>query len=426
LSLNKLRVPYEHAAKVLVLDKSLTGVSSPSTQSPSILEAVAHVVCAGWMRRLWTLQEGALPKADSVWFQFADQAISLAFFMAQLNLILLTRTLFNFHGIFYDLDAALTYLRSFRHAEPLRLERFQSSRLHYIDMALKHRSVSRPSDEALCVATLMSVSLPEVSFVLPTSDAEAKIYQDEEAAKDAARKAKDALQVHLDAHPVGGPLMIQAQAVYTNASQSAEEAAKLADIYRKKADSDLHIARMEKLWLLLSASLSGLPAGLIFFPEARIPTPGFRWAPLTFLAIHSGPFDDNMRLHHWKGKHFGQPSPYGLLVEYPGFRLSERVYADGLPRHPWKGCTRVSNHYLLVRGPEGELYRVSADPSGVEVAETIPLPDLVLTDSYAVLMQREIHAGASLPETACMGLLVRVTTTEERKVDGSSFVGLLF
>jgi hypothetical protein len=180
---------------------------------------------------------------------------------------------------------------------------------------------------------------------------------------------------------------------------------------------------MQELWLLLSTSLSGLPGGLIFFPEARIPTPGFRWAPLTFFATHSALFDRKMRLHHWKGKQPGRPSPNGLLVEYPGFRLSERAYADGLPRHPWKGCTRVSNHYLLVRGPEGELYGVSADPSGVEVAETIPLPDLVLTGSYAVLMQREIHPGAPLPETACMGLLVRVATTEGRKVDSSSFVG---
>jgi hypothetical protein len=180
---------------------------------------------------------------------------------------------------------------------------------------------------------------------------------------------------------------------------------------------------MQELWLLLSTSLSGLPGGQIFFPEARIPTPGFRWAPLTFFATHSALFDRKMRLHHWKGKQPGRPSPNGLLVEYPGFRLSERAYADGLPRHPWKGCTRVSNHYLLVRGPEGELYGVSADPSGVEVAETIPLPDLVLTGSYAVLMQREIHPRAPLPETACMGLLVRVAATEGRKVDSSSFVG---
>jgi hypothetical protein len=290
-------------------------------------------------------------------------------------------------------------------------------------MALKHRSVSWPSDEALCVATLMSVPLPDVSFVLPTSDAEAKIYKDEEVAKDAAKKAKDALQLDLDAHPVGSPLLIQALAVYTSAAHEAKEAANLADIYRKKADSDLHIARMQELWLFPSTSLSGLPAGLIFFPEARISNPGFRWALLTFFAAHSAPFDRNMRLHHWKGKHLGRPSPYGLLVENPGFTLSERVYADGLPRHPWKGCTRVSNHSLLVRGPEGELHRVSADPNGVEVAETIPLPDLELTGSYAVLMQREIHAGAPLPETACMGLLVRVATTEEREVDDSSFVG---
>jgi hypothetical protein len=376
------------------------------------------------MCRLWTLQEGALPEADSLCFQFADQAISLAFFMAQLHLILLTQTLF--HGIVSDLEVVFTYLRYFRHAESVGLERFQTPGLQYIDMALKHRSVTFASDEALCVATLMSVSLPDVSFVLPTSDADHKIYEDEKAAKEAAKKAKDALQLQVDAHPVGSPLVIQALAVYTNAAQNAEKAAKLADIYRKKADSDLHIARMGKLWLLLSASLSGLPADLIFFPEARIPTPGLRWAPLTFLGFHRGLFDGNTRLHRWRCKQVGRPSPYGLQVEYPGFRLSERLYEDGLPRHPWEGFTRLSHHYLLVRGPEGELYRVVANPSGVEVAEKIPLPDLVLTGSYAVLMHKEIHASTLLHETACTGLLVRVATTEERKDEGSSFVGLFF
>jgi hypothetical protein len=52
-----------------------------------------------------------------------------------------------------------------------------------------------------------------------------------------AKKAEDALQLHSDADPVDSPLLIQAQAVYTNAAHEAEEAANLADIYRKKADS---------------------------------------------------------------------------------------------------------------------------------------------------------------------------------------------
>jgi hypothetical protein len=158
--------------------------------------------------------------------------------------------------------------------------------------------------------------------------------------------------------------------------------------------------------------------------KPAFPPPGFHWAPLTFLGYYGGRFDIITRLGRWKCKKVGWPSPYGLLVECPGFRLSERVYEDGLPRYQWKGFTRVLHHYLLVRGPQEELYRVVAKPSMLDIGETIPLPDLVLTGSYAVLMQNEISAGAYLEETACTGLLVRVATREEKEVAASSFVGL--
>jgi hypothetical protein len=212
-----------------------------------------------------------LLKADSLYFQFADQPISLAFFMTQLDLIFQTQS--RFHSIVSDLRGVFVEVRAFRHAKSVGLERSDIFRLHFIYMALKHRSVIFASDEALCVGTLMSVSLPDVTFVLPESDADAKIYQDEKAAKEAAEKAKDTLQLHVDTHSVGSLLVIQAQGVFTTATQNAAKAAKIADISRRKADSDLHIARMRELWLLLSTSLSGLSADLIFFREASLPTP---------------------------------------------------------------------------------------------------------------------------------------------------------
>jgi len=63
-----MRRTYESARKVLVLDSELE-VASIDT-SPE--ELLMRISCCGWMRRLWTLQEGALAK--ELFFQFKERA----------------------------------------------------------------------------------------------------------------------------------------------------------------------------------------------------------------------------------------------------------------------------------------------------------------------------------------------------------------
>jgi hypothetical protein len=57
---------------VLVLDRELEALSSPHI---SVLEQNLHILCSGWMRRLWTLQEGML--ARELFIQFRDTAVRL-------------------------------------------------------------------------------------------------------------------------------------------------------------------------------------------------------------------------------------------------------------------------------------------------------------------------------------------------------------
>ena len=57
-ALAQMRRVYEEASQVLVLDISLSLYES---QNMSPEEACARIMLSGWMRRLWTLQEGALP-----------------------------------------------------------------------------------------------------------------------------------------------------------------------------------------------------------------------------------------------------------------------------------------------------------------------------------------------------------------------------
>jgi hypothetical protein len=129
-----------------------------------------------------------LLKADSLYFQFADQPIFLAFVMTQLDLIFQTQS--RFHSIVSDLRGVFVEVRAFRHAKSVGLERSDIFRLHFIYMALKHRSVTFASDEALCVGTLMSVSLPDVTFVLPESDADAKITKTKRLLRKLLRRPK--------------------------------------------------------------------------------------------------------------------------------------------------------------------------------------------------------------------------------------------
>ena len=63
-----LRDTYAKAKHVLVLD---TGLQSVNSSIRPTWETLLWVFCSGWTTRLWTLQEGMLPK--NLWFQFQDQ-----------------------------------------------------------------------------------------------------------------------------------------------------------------------------------------------------------------------------------------------------------------------------------------------------------------------------------------------------------------
>lgn len=64
-AISQMERVYKTATKVLVLDSSLTSVS---TTGMDPMEIGMRIMCSGWSRRLWTLQEGAY--TNRVHFQF--------------------------------------------------------------------------------------------------------------------------------------------------------------------------------------------------------------------------------------------------------------------------------------------------------------------------------------------------------------------
>lgn len=116
----------------------------------------------GWFRRLWTLQEGAL--AQKLYFQFAEEAANLDQLQEDYSdtLNLLRQQVF-----LEDIGQELQGLWRFFRAEKLDIKPADAGLLdlQILDRSLLYRSVSVPSDEPLCIATLMSINLDMVQKV---------------------------------------------------------------------------------------------------------------------------------------------------------------------------------------------------------------------------------------------------------------------
>ncbi|GAB1725767.1 hypothetical protein NU195Hw_g4923t1 [Hortaea werneckii] len=155
MCLQQMQQIYRNATGVLVLDAQLARFFAIELDS---VEICARLLFSTWMRRLWTLQEGAL--ARRLWVQLADRPVSMGkvqegvegiyrnrFVHNQLALMLVSglKRLRNFGGIS---DASSDDDKNDRQREPSLVD---------VHMAFRNRSVSVPSDEALCLCTCLAI-----------------------------------------------------------------------------------------------------------------------------------------------------------------------------------------------------------------------------------------------------------------------------
>ncbi|KAI4282294.1 MAG: hypothetical protein L6R38_003028 [Xanthoria sp. 2 TBL-2021] len=160
LALNKMRVPYERAKHVLVLDSHLRSLNSKNL---STTELFAQVSCSSWMRRLWTLQEGRL--AENVWFQFANEAVNVKTVFTNLNRRRVPTRVDRWLGTSMALD--LCFQIWYRVGKVPNTSLVAAS-LSLTSHSLRTRSVSVPTDEALCLVNIMDMDLTRVTTVAPT------------------------------------------------------------------------------------------------------------------------------------------------------------------------------------------------------------------------------------------------------------------
>jgi hypothetical protein len=124
------------------------------------------------MRRLWTLKEGAL--AQSLYFQFADEAVSFTRLAAQM--MASVKVSMRHLAIFPDFAREFQSLSSF-FLPSVTAPAGDNPDLSTLDHALNFRNVSVATDEALCIGTLMSLDLHEILQVMPKENRMQKVWE---------------------------------------------------------------------------------------------------------------------------------------------------------------------------------------------------------------------------------------------------------
>lgn len=153
-ALTYMRRTYEDATHVLVLDTSLR-LHDSATLSPE--ELCVRIFASGWMRRLWTLQEGSLPSEKwRLWFQFRDRAVNLRPLWQ--NALDVLQNQVSRRGIAVEIISHIRAFTAFSQGKVYDSDGLGAD-LALVEAALKHRSVSVPSDEPLLISNLLGLDI---------------------------------------------------------------------------------------------------------------------------------------------------------------------------------------------------------------------------------------------------------------------------
>lgn len=154
LALEYMYQTYRYATYVLVLDATLRRFDNESLE---IDEVSMRVMTSPWMRRLWTIQEGALPAVNNrLWFQLAHKAMNLR--DLRINARDNYFSSISRKGLAVDVLQRLSSFAMLLEAKSTN----PGSDLRKVIDVLHHRSVSVPSDEPLLIGNLLGLDSAQI------------------------------------------------------------------------------------------------------------------------------------------------------------------------------------------------------------------------------------------------------------------------
>ena len=164
-ALSRLRDPYEEANRTLVIDSYLRSHAVSEMSDP--FEILGYIAVCGWSQRLWTFQEGRLPTEPArTWFAFRDKSVDLLVEVnrAYSHFPTLVRPMINLDLLFEHNQTQLTG----PHGLQLGDDYLYSP--HVIRTALRTRTTSVASDEALCLGTILKLPTDRMRKIINLED----------------------------------------------------------------------------------------------------------------------------------------------------------------------------------------------------------------------------------------------------------------
>ena len=367
-ALASMKKTYLEATRVLVLDRSLR-IHCSKTMDP--VEAGIRILSSGWTRRLWTLQEAALPARNSrLSFLFRDGAINIHHLLQQMFQIV--RSTIGMKGLVTNITNRIGTFASF----PSEYEGDLREDLGTITFSLKYRSVSVPCDEPLLIANLLDLGVDDIlKGPCPLADCanvgcdHSRIHRLWSLMPAAFRGIPRTIILHV------GPRL----------SEPGFRWAPSTLLYNEPQNIPLWQRSSETLWLRKSEKKedgSGTSEPLLY-PE--------RTMGLTI---------------DYAGQ--GIPTDRGLLVRFTGYSLSA---APGVASNPWNVLEQKGSMYL--RNVDGTWFQVTrrlpAEKDSFFSAKSFH--EIVLEEGNLWIMYETI-SQANLPQSVQLALLVQLLSDE--------------
>ena len=158
LAITRLSSTFQLARKVLVLDADL----QRSSKNCSRTELATRLICCGWMRRLWTLQETVMAEGRAearkvdIWFR--EGALELNSIGGK-NINSFHNTEDAVSKIFSSIPQLMSRDRAF----------------NSLMSALRYRTTSKKEDEALCIASILGFNQQQIKAITGEDTAEARM-----------------------------------------------------------------------------------------------------------------------------------------------------------------------------------------------------------------------------------------------------------